>query len=126
MWALAPWLLACTKLDRAFLDGAKWDVHQEEPFPALLGAAGKELRSWKEDEDACFLKHCFSSSSLFSLASSRRSVLRFIVPLVSPFCYQPPISGLPFLKKGPLAGREAPVMPTNVHREAFQPPFGFN
>lgn len=39
---------------------------------------------------SCFLKCCFSSSLLSSPASSCRSILLFIAPLVSPFCYQPP------------------------------------
>lgn len=85
-----------------------------------MGRCREELQSWKEDEEP------FSELLLFFKLAlqpgcSCRSVLRFIAPVVSPFCYQPPISGLPFLEKGPLAGREAPAVPTNIHQEAFQP-----
>lgn len=38
-----------------------------------------------------------------------------------PFCYQHLLSGLPFLKKRPLARSEAPVVRPSVHQEAFQP-----
>lgn len=116
-----PWLphslSVCTELD----PGAGRDGCGEEPSP-WLGRCREEPGSWKRLW-SCLHNSCFASSSLSSPASSCRSILGFIA---SPFCDQPPISGPRFLKKGPLAGSEAPAMPANIPRESFQPPAGFS
>lgn len=91
----------------------------------VRGGAGKSQDPGRDTKRlwSCLQNSCYASSSLSSPASSCRSILGFIA---SPFCYQPPISGLPLLKKGPLAGSEAPAMPANIPQESFQPPAGFS
>lgn len=94
-------------------------------LPPWLGRCREEPGSWKGHEEALELFAEFLLCLKYSLQPSLfcRSILGFIASL---FCYQPPISGLLFLKKGPLAGSEAPAMPANIPQECFQPPAGFS
>lgn len=90
--------------------------------PSPVGS-GEELSSG-EMERVSFLSYCFSSNALCALLADL--AFSVIAPppfsFFFPFCYQHLLSGLPFLKKSPLAHSEAPVMWLSIHQEAFQPP----
>lgn len=87
--------------------------------------SGEEPSSGEKMERGSFLSRCFSPNALCALLADLS--FNVIAPppfffFFFPFCYQHLLSGLPFLKKSPLARSEAPVMWLSIHQEAFQPP----